>query len=169
MNPNDSTTFDSYVPVYDAVPESWEEAKPFIVEVLKKMSNAINIREIGWLLDEELLTGKAFIPGPVVPGNNPGIYRQVFRKVIDFGPLPDNSTKTVPHGIVFDANFTLIQLWGSATDPTGLVAIPLPFVGQTVATSIALLMNSTDIIVTTHDVKSQFSRVFIFIEYLLEL
>ena len=168
MNPNDSTTFDSYVPVYDAVPEKWEEAKPFIVEVLKKMSNAINIREIGWLLDEELLTGKAFIPGPVVPGNNPGIYRQVFRKVIDFGPLPDSSTKAVAHGITFDANFTLIQLWGSATEPSTL-AIPLPFVGQTVATSIALLMDNTNVIVTTHDVKSQFTRCFIFIEYIQEI
>lgn len=169
MTPETSQEFESYVPVYDAIPEKWEDAQPFLVEQLKKISNAVNIREIGWLLDEELLSGKAFIPSAI---NNTGEmqqFRTVLRKVIDFGALPDSSTKTVPHGIVVNDNFTLIDLWGAATDPNGLVSIPLPFVAQTVATSISLFMNSTDVIVTTHDVKSQFNRCFIFIEYCQEI
>jgi hypothetical protein len=58
MQPLDSQEFESYVPVYDTVPEQWEDARAFLVEQLKKISNAVNVREIGWLLDEELLSGK---------------------------------------------------------------------------------------------------------------
>ena len=64
MTYNSSQIFESYIPVYDAVPEGWEQARPFIVEQLKALANAANIREIGWYLDEELLSGKQFIPSP---------------------------------------------------------------------------------------------------------
>jgi len=59
---NSSQIFESYVPVYDAVPEDWESARQFLVEHLKKISNAVNAREISFFLDEELLSGKQFIP-----------------------------------------------------------------------------------------------------------
>lgn len=48
MTPFDSTVFDSYVPVYDVMPETWEEARPALLEFIKKLSNAINVREIGF-------------------------------------------------------------------------------------------------------------------------
>ena len=163
-----SQTFESYVPVYDAIPDAWEEARPLLVEQMKAHANAINIREIGWLLDEELLSGKQFIPTAPLSGQSDQ-YRSVLRKVIDFGPLPDNATKTVPHGITFDANFTLIDMWAAATDPVNFVAFNIPFVGQNVPTSIALLMDAINVIITTHDVKSQFTRVFVFIEYIQEI
>ena len=46
----DSQTLESYVPVYDVVPEKWEEARPFLVEQLKKISEGVNTREIGFFL-----------------------------------------------------------------------------------------------------------------------
>ena len=58
----DNTTLDSFVPVYDAIPAKWEDARPFVVEQLKMMANAINIREIGWFLDEELISGRFIFP-----------------------------------------------------------------------------------------------------------
>ena len=116
-----SQEFESYVPVYDAIPEKWEDAQPFLVEQLKKISNGVNAREIGFYLDEELLSGKAFIPGETAPGNNPGIFRSVLRKVIVFGPIVAGPNQR-PHDIVFDANFTLIDLWATATNSATLNA-----------------------------------------------
>jgi hypothetical protein len=172
MNSLDSQVFESYVPVYDAVPERWEEARPFIVEQLKKISNAVNIREIGWFLDEELLSGKAFIPGlnNASDGGTSQQYRQILRKVIDFGPLPNNTFKAVPHGIAVDSNFTLIQMWAAATDPTNLVALPIPFAAVPSAnTPIQMFMNNTNIFITTSDNRSTYTRCFVFIEYIQEL
>jgi len=162
-----SQQFETYVPVYDMVPEKWEEARQFLVEHLKKISNAVNIREVGFFLDEELLSGKSFIPGVTLPGN-PSIARSVFRKVIEFGTLPNAGTKFVPHGIVFNNNFTLIQLFGSATDPIGLTALPLPLAAAA-PFQIELYMNSTDIIVVTGSARSNYTRVFVVVEYILEL
>lgn len=166
---NQDQQFESFVPVYDMVPEKWEDARQFLVEHLKKISNAVNIREIGWYLDEELLSGGAFIPGVTIPGNNPANYRQIFRKVIDFGPLPNTGTKTIPHGITFDNNFTLLHLYGAATQPSSN-AIPLPYIEVAVTPgNIQLYMNTTHVIVITESNRSAYTRCFITIEYIQEI
>lgn len=172
MSLNDQN-FESYVPVYDTVPEEWEQARPFLVEVLKKISNAVNIREIGWLLDEEVLSGKSFIPGATLPGNNPSLFRSVLRKVIIFGALPNNSAKSVPHGLNVDSNFTLINLYGAASDPVNLQYVPLPYAEPTSLTNeISLQMDSTNVkIVTGASVfpRSNYTRSYVVIEYIQEL
>ena len=166
----DSQVFESYVPVYDAVPEDWEMARQFLVEHLKKVSNAINIREIGWFLDEELLSGKGFIPGVNVQGNaSPDQFRQIFRKVINFGALPNSTTKSVAHGINFDSNFTLIQMWASATDPINFIAFPIPYAGAGGNDGVKLYMDSTNVIISTQTNRAAYTRCFVVIEYMLEL
>lgn len=119
-----SQNFESYVPVYDMVPEKWEEARQFLVEQLKKVSNGINAREIGYFLDEELLSGKQFISAPGV--SPPNQFRSVFRKVIDCSPLVMGAN-SFAHGITFDVNFTLIDCWVSATDSVGFTAITMVY------------------------------------------
>jgi hypothetical protein len=122
--PPDSTQFDSYVPVYDAVPRTWDEARPFMVEQFKKISDAINIREIGWYLDEELLSGKQFVPSSINDSGTQGQFRSVFRKLVDVAPL-SVGVNTVTTGIFFDANFSLIDMWVAATNTTILESIVL--------------------------------------------
>ncbi len=163
-----SQDFESYIPVYDSVPEKWEDARPFIVEQLRKVSNGLNIREIGWFLDEQLLSGKQFIPGINLTGTTEQ-FRSVFRKVVDFGPLPNAGTKSVPHGIVFDANFTLIQLWAAATDPINLFAAPIPFASVTLANTVQIYMDAVNINITTSVNQSAYTRCFVFIEFIQEL
>src|SRR5580765_7315968 len=116
---------DSFLPVFDALPDKWEDSRVYLVEQLKRMSDAINIREIGYFLDEELRSGKSFIPGITIPGNNPGILRTVMRKVIITGALIAGVNPPKLHGIVFDANITLIHLWVSATNSIALTAITM--------------------------------------------
>jgi len=154
-----SQEFESFVPVYDAVPEKWEDARPFLVETLKKVSNAVNIRTIGWLLDEELLSGQAFIPVPVPMGDaSPQQFRSVLRKVIDLGALVAGANAGVPHGIVFDNRFTLIDLWVSGTNSGTLTA--------RVISGNDVLMDATNIVVTS---PQAFDRAFAFIEYIQEI
>lgn len=164
----DSQVFESYLPVYDVVPEKWEDARAFIIEQMKKISIAVNIREIGWFLDEELLSGKAFIPGTNTGGSSQQ-YRQVLRKVIDFGTLPNAGTKSVQHGIIFDDNFTLIQMFASATNPTTHFALPIPYVEQTPGQSIQIYMDATNINIVTAFNFSGYTRCFVVVEYMQEL
>jgi hypothetical protein len=157
MTSQTSQEFESYLPVYDTIPEKWEDGRAFLVENLKKISNAVNIRTIGWLLDEELLSGQAFIPGVTIPGNNPSQFRQVLRKVVDVSPLVAGAN-AFNHGIVFDANFTLIDLWVSGTNSGTLTARRI--------TGNDVVMNATQLVITS---PQAFDRAFAFIEYTQEL
>lgn len=153
-----SQNFESYVPVYDTVPEDWEDARQFLVEHLKKISNAVNIREIGWHLEEELLSGKQFTPPSNISGNSQQ-YRSIFRKVIDCSPLVIGAN-SFAHGITFNANFTLIQLYGAATDSVAFTAVPLP------NNQDSLTMDATNINI---NVTSAYDRAFVVVEYIQEL
>ena len=134
MQPFDSQQLESYVPVYDMAPETWEAARPFIVEQLKRLAQAINIREIGYFLDVELLSGKSFIPGvnAIADGSSSQQFRTILRKVIVF-PSLTIGLNTEPHGIFIDSSFTLIQLWGSATNATILTGEPIPNGSDTIS------------------------------------
>jgi len=161
----DSQQFESYVPVYDVVPERWEDARPFLVEQLKRIANAVNIREIGWFLDEELLSGKSFIPG--INNDNNGAssqqFRSVLRKVIDFGALPNTAGKAVLHGIDVTANFTLVHMFAAATDPIGLQARPIPNTG------IEMYMDDVNVYIITTSNLTAYTRCFVTIEYIQEV
>lgn len=161
----DSQYFESYVPVYDTVPESWEEAKPFLVEQLKKIAMAVNAREIGWYLDEELLSGKAFIPSTNTSqiGDISQRYRSILRKVVEFGALPNTGSKAALHGIDITDNFTLVSMSACATDPINLMSLPIPNLG------IRMNMDSTNINITTSNDMTSYTRCFVIIEYIQEL
>jgi hypothetical protein len=161
-----SQQLESYIPVYDVVPEKWEDARTMINEQLRKISNAINVREIGFFLDEELLSGKSFIPGASSPDDQ--VFRSMLRKVIVFGALPDSSTKTIPHGITVDSNFSIIDMYLSATDPIGLTGFSLQYWDSTGTAPITVSYDSTNVIVTTTGHYSNFTTSFIILEYIQE-
>lgn len=158
----DSTNFNSFVPVYSVSPEKPEEMRNFTTEQLRIHATGINFREIGWMLDREIITGKNFIPG--VSSANDQAFRTVFRKVIIFGVLPNTNTTSVAHGITFDANFTLVDMWASATDPVGFKAITFAFGG----TVVYLDMDATYVNITTTANYTNYTRCYVVIEYLLE-
>ena len=159
--------FEAYLPVYDAIPEEWSLGRQFLVEQLKRISNAVNVREIGWFLDEELLSGKQLFSTANSSTNQQ--FRSVLRKVIDFGSLPNAGTKSVPHSILFDVNFTLISLWGAATDPVNFIAIQIPFASPTLNENIKLTMDATNINITTAINYSTYTRCLVTAEYVQEL
>jgi hypothetical protein len=152
-----SQDFESFVPVYDMVPEKWENARQFLVEHLKKISNAVNIREIGWFLDEELLSGKQLFPGLSSPTNQQ--FRSILRKVIDCGPLVAGVNPGIAHGILFNSNFTLIDLWVSATNSVTFQAI-------TMSDPQNVTMDAININITSSGV---FDRSLAFVEYVQEI
>ena len=149
-----SQEFESYVPVYDAIPEKWEESREFLVEHLKKISNGVNAREIGFYLDQELLSGKAFIPSSINVSGTSQQFRSILRKTFLFGPIVIGAN-TQAHGIVVDANFTLIQIFASGTNVGALTGDNIPDVGYDV----------NNIIVTSTKV---YDRCVIVLEYIQE-
>lgn len=162
---------ETYVPVYDMVPEKWESARQFLTEQLRRISNGVNIREVGTYVFEQQVTGKQFQPGVTDPANpvTSESFRTIFRKVINFGALPAAGIKSIPHGITFDSNFTLIQLWGASTDPTNKLAINLGHAAPALVNEIQLYMDATNVNVEVGSNRSTFTRTYIVIEFIQEL
>jgi len=159
---------EAYVPLYDYIPENWESARGALTEFLKRISNAVNIREIGWFLEEELLSGQQFFPGVTSSPINQQ-FRSVFRKVVNFGALPNAGTKSVPHGITTSASTSLVQLYAAATDPAVPNYIPIPYASPTLNLNIQMYMDATNINITTAIDWSTYTRCFVSIHYIKEL
>lgn len=168
MNTSDNSELEAYLPVYDSTPEKWEDARGFITEQLKRIANAVNIREIGWFLDEELISGKQFIPA-VTPNSRPQQFRTVFRKVVDVNGLSNGVHAPVPHGINFDSRFTLVSLWGAATDPVNLLALQFSFAGVPTGNNIQLYIDSTYIQINCQTDRTSYTRAFVTIEYMQQI
>ena len=156
MNDLSSQVYESFVPIYDAVPEKWEDAREFLVEHLKKISQAVNVRTIGYYLDEELISGIQFIPSATNNTGAQSAFRSVLRFVTDVSPLvvgpnPKN------HSIKFDVNFTLIDLWCCGTNSTTFEAVRI--------TGDDVVMNATTFTITS---PLAFDRAFVFCEYIQE-
>jgi hypothetical protein len=167
MTTNTSQQFESYVPIYDDVPAKWEEARNLIVEIFRKHANAINDREIGWYLLQQLLTGKSMYAS--ASSTTASQFRSIFRMTVNFGALPNNTTKSVAHGITVDGNFTLVQIWGSATKPTATyAAIPIPYASGTLNKNIEINIDATNINITTSIDYSGYTLSTVVIEYILQ-
>lgn len=161
-----SQVFEAYVPVYDVIPEKWDDARIILVEQLKRLANGVNGREISYFLDEELLAGKFFIPG----FNNNQAFRSVLRTVVVFGALPNAGTKSVPHNITVDQNFSLIDLWASATKPTAAYsALNIPYASPTLNENIKINIDATNVNITTAINYSAYTVCYVVIEYIQEL
>lgn len=87
--------------------------------------------------------------------------KTIYRKVVNFGALPNNTSKTVAHGIVGWENFIRIYGWAK----TGTVVVPLPFVSSSaLSAAMSLNINNTTIDITAGSDRSAFSG-YIVLEY----
>lgn len=146
------------------------EFKQFMIKLMQRTNQialALNLKDSALYYTQEFINGQTFYPDPSLPQTGPP--RQVFRKVIDFGSLPNAATKTIAHGIPITTLFTFTRIYGCASDTTGLDYIPLPFVdvsGTILAGNIELTADQTNVYVTTTGNGAFFDTTYIILEYL---
>ncbi len=159
------TSQTTFLPVFDAIPDDWDDAKGMLTEQLRQMVETINLKESGYFLDREIL-----MAGNLFASTNNST-RGMYRKVVNFGSLPNNTTKTVPHGITLDSSFNLTNLYLSATNQSATGAQPFDFSVQNYAIGTAdfkLYLTETNIVVITTSNYSAFTKSIVVIEYVKE-
>lgn len=87
----------------------------------------------------------------------------LYEKTIDFGALPNATSKSVAHGITGLA--TMVNLYGFAKNPTNNAQITLPYVDTTAGGNIALLVNANNIIITDANNMSIYTQTYITLRY----
>lgn len=148
---------------------------PQFKELLVRLSQTVNdialrlnISDAGYYVQEEFVCGQIYFPNPALTDTTPQAptYRQVFRKVINFGALPNTGTTNVAHGIAPDSTFTFTRIYGAASDTTGLVYLPLPYSSPTLVENIKLHATNTNVVITTGNNRSAYNVTYVVLEYI---
>jgi|GEM_PF-587709 len=136
----DNSKYGSFVPttnIYDLENINDKELKPEDIKTLlvrlRQTINTIslsnNIKDSGYYVLEEFVNGQQFFKDPALNSTTEkaAAHRQVYRKVINFGALPNDSTKSVAHGLTIDNTWTFTRIYGTASDPVAKSYIGIPF------------------------------------------
>lgn len=158
-NPN------NILPTNYIIPENLEQKDIKLRQYLNDIASATNTKDSGLYDAIETITGQQFLPTFSTQTQANATYRTVFRKVIDFGALPNTATKSVAHGITFGSTLSATKIYGAATDPATLW-IPLPYASPTLANNIELNLDATNVNVITGSNRTNFTRCFIILEYI---
>lgn len=151
------------------IPEDEEEKDLKLRQYLGSIATSTNSKDSGVYNSLETVTGRQFMPTFSTDTASSATYRGVLRKVIDFGSLPNNTTKNVAHGITFEPAYSIVNLYGAATQATGATwtaGISLPHASTVLATTVVLSIDATNIGITTGSDRTAFTRSFVVIEWI---
>ena len=118
-------------------------------------------------VDSEFVTSGQYFSSPALSSatpQNPAL-RGVFRKVINFGALPNTGIKSVAHNIDPTASFSFTRIYGCSTNPSTSY-IPLPYASPTLANNIELNADATNVNVTTGSDRTAYTITYIVLEYI---
>jgi hypothetical protein len=151
----------------DVTSPEFKELLVRLYQNIGSISQVINNKDTGVYNTSEFLCGQIFFPNLNPIAGQPNDFRQVYRKVINFGALPNATDKGVDHGISFGPGFTITRLYGAATDPTHRLYFPLPYVANSKDEPIALWATATKVYTDTYATdRSAFTTTYIVIEYM---
>lgn len=138
-------------------------------QTINDIALATNIKDTGYYVLEEFVNGQTYFPDPTLNSttDKSPIPRQVYRKVINFGALPNTTTKTSAHGLTIGSTWTFTRIYGCATDPSSSF-IPIPYASATAADVIELSVDGTNVSVTTGKDQTGYTACYIVLEYIKE-
>lgn len=146
------------------IPPDPEEKDIKLRQYLNDIATATNTKDSGIYDATEVITGQSFLPLFSTQTGANATYRTVFRLTVDFGALPNTTTKSVAHGLTLGTTWAATKLYGAATDPSTSF-IPLPYASPTAANNIELNMDGTNVNVVTGSDRTGYTVCYIVVEY----
>lgn len=148
-----------------------EDHKRLLVKLytnLNKIVLALNAKDTGYYVLEEFLTGQQFFSNPNRSDTQSrgSIQRSTFRKVINFGVLPNTTTTTIAHNINILSGYSFTRIYGTATNDNCTSFIPIPYASPTDSENISLEVTNTDIVITTGSDRTSYTTCYIVVEYI---
>ncbi len=143
----------------------FKELLVFLYQNINLIAIVLNTKDSGYYVDSEFVNGQVWFPDPTLDSTSqltPAL-RQVYRKVIDFGQLPNATTKSVPHEITLTSATTFTRIYGTASDTTNKIYIPIPFV-ETLGNNIQLDVDATNVTITTTIDYTNFNVCYVILE-----
>ena len=155
---NDQPSVESQLPLSIEIEPDSDLFRRQFNDLYQKIASSLNSKEGGLYLPQEKTTGQQYFDS-----ENPQKNKNVYRMVVDFGALPNTTSKSVFHDIQgWNDNYRLTRAYGAATDRNGMNSLSIPNDG------ICLEINSTTVTVTTTSNLSAYTESTITIEYTKE-
>jgi len=152
---SDNASLQNQLPLSVDLSEDPKELRYDINDLYQSIATAVNNKIGGLYVPQEKINSQQYFNT-----NNVQSFRNVYRMVVDFGALPNNTSKSVAHTIEgWNIDYRLTNLYGAATDPAALEGLALPNDG------ILLSINQTNVIVTTTSDRTAFTASTVVIEY----
>ncbi|HVW99260.1 MAG TPA: hypothetical protein VHA52_02300 [Candidatus Babeliaceae bacterium] len=144
-----------------------QEFKELIVRLYQTINNIIlslNIKDSGYYLNQQFVTGSLFFN----TNNNFTQLRPVYRTVVNFGTLPDNTTKSIAHGITnLGTSWSLVRLDVLSTNPdTTSIHIP-GFDPSDITKPINAWFDTKNVTIQTKSNMTAYTTTWVIIEYIL--
>ena len=151
-----------FLPTTMMLPDDNEEMKIRLYQYLNNIAMATNLKDTASYSLEEFLCGQVFFPDPtILPGAaNYLIKRGAYRKVVDFGQLPNTATKSVAHDITIFNTFSFTRIYATASNPVGLTFFPIPGNGCNIT------VDATNVNITTTANMTAYTKCYCILEYL---
>jgi hypothetical protein len=155
---NDNSSITNQLPLTIDIKE--EDIWDSFSNAYKKIANSVNSKEGGLYIQNETATSAQYFTQ-----NNPQVYRNVYRVTVDFGNLPNATTKSVAHNIGFTNQYVATRIYGGATRQGPFHYLPLPFPSATANNVIEVSVDATNVTITTGIDRSNYIATIV-IEYL---
>lgn len=135
---------------------------------LNNMTLALNLKDTGYYVLEEFLNGQLFFPDPTLNSTTAATPtdRPVFRKVINFGTLPNTTSTSVAHNIDITSGYSFTRIYGAATNTGKTSFIPLPYASPTLTENISLEITNTNVVITTGSDRTSYTTCYVIVEYI---
>lgn len=146
----------------DVNSKEFKELLVRMYQYINSIAIALNEKDAGLYLLGEFVNGQQYFPNPLTKLQQ---NRTVFRKVINFGTLPNAGVKSVPHYIPINSGYTFTRIYGTASDTTGLNYIPIPYVEPSGAI-VGITVDATNVNISTVDDRTNYTVCYIVLEYL---
>jgi len=152
-------TLGNFIPENYTIPQNKEEFELFLKNVLEKQSRLINRKDTGQYETVETQNNQTY------PGATPQAKRNIFRKIISTGTLPNAAPSAgIPHGIAGVANtWMFTRIYGFAMNPATPLWIPMPNAGPLYQVQIEI--GAVNIVLTTAVNLNAFTTSYVVLEY----
>jgi len=145
------------------------EFKELLVRLYQNVTSiatAINQKDTGYYILQEFINAQLFFPLTTGSNSPAGALRPVYRFVVNFGALPNNTTKSVAHGLTIGSTWTFTRIYGCASDPSTKF-LPIPYASaSSTSNNIELNVDTTNINIITAANYSAYTTCYVVLEYI---
>lgn len=152
----------------DVTSPAFKELLVRLYQNINAIALALNIKDSGYYVTEEFVNGQVYFPNPSLSSQTSSkpVLRQVYRRVVNFGALPNTASKTVAHNLSITNGYTFTRIYGAASNTTGTTYIPLPYSSPVLANNIELSVDATNVTITTGSNRTSFTTTYVVLEYI---